>query len=66
MNSRVVRVREDALDIAESYHTDISSAILLMNERIKTLEKAQIDKKALTKIVTGAVNDALADFRGGY
>jgi len=66
MNSRVVRIREDALEIAESYHADLSSAILLMNERIKTLEKAQIDKKALTKIVTGAVSDALADLRGGY
>jgi len=66
MNSRVVRVREDALEIAESYHPDFSTAILLMNERIKTLEKAQIDKKALTKIVTGAVSDALGDLRGGY
>jgi len=66
MNSRVVRIREDALEIAESYHTDLSSAILIMNERIKTLEKAQIDKKALSNIVTGAVSDALADLRGGY
>lgn len=66
MNSRVVRVREDALEVAKSYHEDISTAILLMNEKIKTLEKGQLDKKALTKVVTGAVNDALADFRGGY
>jgi len=66
IESKVVRVHQDALKVARSYNEDLSTAILLMEERIKTLEKDRIDRKVLVKVVTGAVSDALIDVRKGY
>ena len=66
MASKVVRVSEEALAAAQPYGSDLSTAILVMQAKIEELRHTQLDSKTLTKIVTGAVSDAMIDLRHGY
>ena len=56
--SRVVRIQEDAIDIALSYGPSISEGIRAMEARLKRIERNQLDIEA----VRMAVREELESF----
>jgi len=76
MTSKVVRVSEEALNVASAYGDDLSTSILVMQAHIEELRNISLeittlrrdipDEKMLKKIITGAVNDCFADLSRGF
>ncbi len=66
MASKVVRIRDDALAVAEQYSSDVSTAILIMHATLQEQSKHTFDKKTLNKLISTVVSETLAEHRGGY
>ena len=60
--SRVVRISDDAFEIAASYGSTLSEAIRMMDTLIRELrrtERTQLDPKEIERMVRSAVRDEI-------
>ncbi|WP_167815812.1 hypothetical protein [Methanocorpusculum sp. GPch4] len=66
MATKVVRISEDALGIANKYAKDLSEAIRMMDRLIEEKSTPPIDMKALEKMMRNCIAEEFENLQRGY
>ena len=66
MATKVVRISEDAIGIANKYAKDLSEAIRMMDRLIEEKSTPPIDMKALEKTIRSCIAEEFENLQRGY
>ncbi|HJJ34668.1 MULTISPECIES: hypothetical protein [Methanocorpusculum] len=66
MATKVVRISEDAIGIANKYAKDLSEAIRMMDRLIEEKSTPPIDMKALEKMMRNCIAEEFENLQRGY